>query len=192
MEKEKTTFQEEIQLGRQNLEELDKRYRKTIDLMADLKNKSRQYMDQLSQVEGGLTEIQQDEGNQINRQANHIFELIDQFNEQVRNGQVDFSDKLAASLDHFARAVNKYSAAKGEFSDLLKVRRSVMYVDVLLRKMKNNIIGLQLMNNILFTFSSKLKEIQEEYRQNLIAVNAELNHSTRKCDKLIKKIEFVN
>jgi len=185
------SFTEQVDQAKEAQLQLNKLYKSTISLIDSLKNRSRKYMNQVSNIEDGLL----DPENDLKSMEENIKALsrdIKMFNESIEKQIMGFSREIKDLTKTYQEACNFYKGEKGELSTILEARKRLLYLDAVIRKFRHKINSLQQMNNILFSFSEELKKVKMDYKRNLILVNSELATSLELCYETIRKIELLN
>lgn len=185
------TIKDQIKDAQSAQQKLNELYRSSIGLVDSLKTRSYKYMNQVSDIEDGLL----DPDNDLKSMETNITALskdIKQFNESIEKQIDGFSKEIRRLTKKYEEACDAYQGEKGELSTLLDARKRLLYLDIVIRKFRSKITSLQQMNNILFSFSEELKQIKKDYKRNLILVNSELANSLELCSETIKKIELLN
>lgn len=176
----------QVEVHQKSLNEV---YRSTVGLVNDIKNRSRKYMEQISDIEEGLFEDDVNLDQQVQENIRKLTENIEQFNGEINDYCMRFNKEIHAMIEKLKDAISLYKEGKGSLTKLLEARKVLLYLDVSIRKFKNKINSLQLMNNALFSFSQDMKHIQEDYKCNLTSVSTEMTEAVEKCDELIQEIE---
>lgn len=164
-------------------------YKSTVQLVNEIKNRSRRYMLQVSDIEEGLVNDVKQSDESIEENIKKLALNIEKFNKSIGDYVSEFSDELCQMIEALNQAMDLHIEGKGSLTKLLKVRRTLLYLDLLIRKFKNKIVSLQLMNNALFSFSMEMKNIQDAYKSNLITINTEMTAALEHCDGIIQRIE---
>lgn len=187
--KEDELFMETLSHVEEHQKSLNEVYRATVGLVNDIKNRSRKYMEQVSDVEEGLFEDDGSLDQQVQENIDKLTKNIEQFNGEINEYCKRFNKEIRAMVKKLKNAIDLYKEGKGSLSKLLEARKVLLYLDVSIRKFKNKINSLQLMNNALFSFSQEMKHIQEDYKGNLISVSTEMTEAIESCNELIQEIE---
>lgn len=187
--KEHELFTNALSQVKHHQEALNDVYRSTVGIVNDLKNRSRKYMEQVSDVEEGL--LKDDEGidKQVQENVKKLTMNIEKFNQEIDGYCKEFNKEIYAMNERLKEAISLYKEGKGSLTKLLEARKVLLYLDVSIRKFKNKINSLQLMNNALFSFSQEMKGIKKEYKHKLIGVSTEMTEAIESCHDLIKQIE---
>jgi len=185
------SFVDQINEAKRAQLQLNKLYKSTINLIDSLKNRSRKYMNQVSNIEDGLLEPDED-FKAMEQNIKALGSDISEFNESIEKQINGFSKEIKALTKMYKDACLSYSGEKGELSAILEARKRLLYLDAVIRKFRHKINSLQQMNNILFSFSEELKRVKKDYKRNLILVNSELAISLEDCAETIRKIELLN
>jgi hypothetical protein len=176
----------EVETHQKTLNEV---YRSTVGLVNDIKNQSRKYMEQVSNIEEGLFDDDGDLDQQVQENINKLSKNIEQFNGEINDHCKRFNKEIVAMVEKLKEAIELYKEGKGSLTKLLESRKVLLYLDLSIRKFKSKINSLQLMNNALFSFSREMKSIQKDYKGNLVCVSTEMTEAIENCDKLILEIE---
>lgn len=187
--KEDLNFNELLVSAEEHQKALNSVYKSTVNLVNDIKNRSRRYMQQVADIEEGLLDGQTQSVEEIQENINKLTQNIKKFNDSIGEHLDKFSEELCKMIESLNQAMDVHLEGKGSLTELLKVRRSLLYLDLIIRKFKNKIVSLQLMNNVLFSFSQEMKLIQDSYKSNLITINTEMTEALEQCDGLIHRIE---
>ncbi|MEX2380323.1 MAG: hypothetical protein WD530_06250 [Vicingaceae bacterium] len=187
--KEDELFAETLSHVEVHQKSLNEVYRATVGLVNDIKNRSRRYMEQVSDVEEGLFEDDGSLDQQVQENIDKLTKNIEQFNGEINDYCKRFNKEIRAMVEKLRNAIDLYKEGKGSLSKLLEARKVLLYLDVSIRKFKNKINSLQLMNNALFSFSQEMKHIQEDYKGNLVSVSTEMTEAIESCNELIQEIE---
>lgn len=186
-----SSFVEQINEAKKAQLQLNKLYKSTINLIDRLKNRSRKYMNQVSNIEDGLLDPDEDlKAMELN--INALSSDIKAFNDSIEKQINGFSKEIKSLTRMYQEACKAYKGEKGELSTILEARKRLLYLDAVIRKFRLKINSLQQMNNILFSFSEELKRVKSDYKRNLIMVNSELAVSLDLCDETIRVIELLN
>jgi len=146
-------------------------------------------MEQVSDIEEGLFEDNENLDQQVEENIDNLSRDIHQFNEVILDHCNRFGKEIRAMVKKLKEAIKLYKEGKGSLTKLLEARKVLLYLDVSIRKFKNKINSLQLMNNALFSFSQEMKHIQEDYKVNLLSVSTEMTEAIECCNELILEIE---
>ena len=184
-------FVDQINEAKKAQLELNKLYKSTINLIDSLKNRSRKFMSQVSNVENGLLDPDEDLKT-MEQNINALGNDIKSFNETIEEQIYGFSKEIKSLHNMYNKACKDYKGEKGELSSILEARKRLLYLDAVIRKFRLKINSLQQMNNILFSFSEELKRVKRDYKKNLILVNSELASALDICDLTIRRIELLN
>lgn len=184
-------FVEQINEAKKAQLQLNQLYKSTANLIDSLKNRSRKYMNQVSNIEDGLLNPDEDMKS-MEKNIKALSQDIKAFNASIEQQINGFSKEIKELTKMYQDACKEYKGEKGELSTILEARKRLLYLDAVIRKFRLKINSLQQMNNILFSFSEELKKIKSEYKKNLILVNSELATSLDLCDETIREIELLN
>lgn len=184
-------FQKNLDKAKESQVIINQLYRETIGLIDRLKIRSRQFMNQISDIEEGLSisDINEDS---LKNDVSELTEDIVEFNKVIAGRREHFSKEMSDILIAYQEASKLYFGEKGELSAILMARKRLLFLDLMIRKFRTKIDSLQQMNNILFAFSAELKNVKEEYKRNLSHLNAELAKSMEDCDELIRTLENIH
>ncbi len=166
---------------------LNELYRDTIGLIDSLKNRSKKFMNQISDIEDGLT--QDDDELDLEENVAALSKDIDEFNRVINKKVLNFLHEIDVIVQNYQAACKVYSGNKGELSRVLNGRKRMLFLRITIRKIRAKVISLQQMNNILFSFSEMLKEVKVEYGKNLSLVNAEVAGSLEACETALKEMD---
>lgn len=166
-------------------------YDETIGLVNDIAKRSKTYMLQISDIEDGLFNDEGDTKNTLTKNLKSLTSDIHQFNSKIGIARKSFNEAIYLMIEELKVAIMLVSEEKGNKNELKRARRVLRYLDALIRRFKVRINQLQLMNNILFIFSQEMKLIQDEYKQNLRTVNAEMSSALEQCDIIVKEIDRI-
>ena len=188
----KESFKSAIQMAYSKQVELQKIQKETVKLVNELKNRSRRYMEQVADIDHGFSNDPKNNEAIILENVTKLNENIKAFNQNIGDRSNSFAHLLQEMLEFVDTAIEDYEQEEGQLTDLLKCRRSLLYLDVLLRKFKSKISSLQLMNNALFAFSQDMKGVKEAYKSNLINVNTLMTQALEDCCERVERIETIN
>jgi prefoldin subunit 5 len=149
-------------------------------------------MEQVADIDSGLEEDPKETEKVIQDNIAKLSKNIDRFNREIGDYSDDFNREMHEMIDHLKAAAKLYDAEKGQLTDFLKVRRELMYLEALIRKFKSKIMSLQLMNNVLFSFSQEMKNVKDAYKSNLVNVSSEMTEAKDLCTDMIGDIEKLN
>lgn len=189
LRKDEKDFNQLLEKAESHQQALNDVYKSTVKLVNEIKNRSRRYMHQVSDIEEGLVENSNQTDESIQENIKKLAQNIEKFNNSIGDYINEFSEELGQMIEALNQAMDLHINGKGSLNKLLKVRRTLLYLDLLIRKFKNKIVSLQLMNNALFSFSMEMKSIQDAYKSNLITINTEMTAALEHCDGIIQRIE---
>src|SRR5690554_2518104 len=182
-------FKESFEVISKSQETLRYIYNDTIGLVNDIAKRSKAHMLQISDIEDGLFNDEEDTKNAFNENLKSLAKDIKQFNGEIGSALESFSEAIYLIIEELKVAITLVSEKKANKKELMQSKRVLKHLDVLIRKFKLRIHQLQLMNNILFSSSQEMSLIQEEYRQNLRTVNGEMASALEQCEIIIKEID---
>ena len=188
-QKDEKDFDQLLEKAEVHQKALNSVYKSTVQLVNEIKNRSRRYMLQVSDIEEGLVDDVKQSDESIEENIKKLALNIEKFNKSIGDYVSEFSDELCQMIEALNQAMDLHLKGKGSLTKLLKVRRTLLYLDLLIRKFKNKIVSLQLMNNALFSFSMEMKNIKDAYKSNLITINTEMTAALEHCDGIIQRIE---
>ena len=188
-EEKEDVFNQNLARAREHQKALNKIYRSTIGLVNDIKNQSKKYMEQVADIDGGLEDDPKETEKIIQDNIGELSKNIEQFNSEIGEHCDNFNQEINEMIDHLKSAARAYSSKKGQLSEFLKVRRELLYLEALIRKFKNKILSLQLMNNVLFSFSQEMKHVKDAYKSNLVNVSSEMTEAKELCIEMVDEIE---
>lgn len=183
-------FEQTTRSGENYQAELFDIYKSSIGLINDLRKRSKQYMNLLSDIEGGLSTGGETEN--IESTLALLTKDIQSFNEIIGDKCDAFSKASEDMLLQYAEACNNYEAKEGQLSKLLEIRKQLLFILALIRKYKYKINSLQLMNNILFSLSADLKEAKDAYKSNLIYISTAMTYVIEQMEHRVLEIENLN
>ncbi|MEQ8909918.1 MAG: hypothetical protein RIC95_12035 [Vicingaceae bacterium] len=184
-------FKTKLETARQHQKALNQIYKATVGLVNDLKNRSKKYMVQVADIDQGFSNSPEKDQEQIEKNVNQLTDNIKVFNAEIGERGNHFSTELSDYIEYIDQALALYKGEKGELSDLLRIRRELLFLEALLRKFKSKISSLQLMNNALFAFSQEMRGVKEAYRSNLINVSTLITQAMEDCQERIERIEDI-
>lgn len=184
-----STFDKYIKDSSKLLKDLYPVYKSNIEELYELKAQSKQYMNELSDIDAGLNkEI-------LKKQEESLHKLLDSirtYNQFIDN-QVNQFYKTFNDLRTKLRAVvNHYESEKGELTSVLDLRRQMLFLMILFRKYKTGIHNLQLMNNALFSFSEEFKQVNEVYKTNLVKAATVVLEAEEQVQSILYEMEALN
>lgn len=161
-------------------------YKKSIEEVYQLKAESKQFMKELSDLDGGLNPkiIKQQE-----ELLSQLLSLIETFNASIDDKLETFNHIIQEMEEKFNQTLDLFRHQKGEISALLRLRKKFMFLSLLLNKYRTGVHNLQLTNNALFSFSESFKIVKEQYRSNLVYANSVVLESEESVAKMINQIE---
>jgi hypothetical protein len=184
-------FQQAINEAFKSQKKLSNIQKQTVGLINELKTRSKNYMEQVANIEDGLEEDPTETEAQIQENIEKLTANIKVFNREIGERSNRFGEELQKMIHQIEQALELYEGRSGELSSLLKCRRSLLFFDIFVRKFKSKIQSLQLMNNALFAFSQEMKGVKEAYRSNLINGSTLMTHALEECESIIHRIEEV-
>jgi len=164
-----TSAIETAKIHQKNLQEI---YRNNIGLVNDLKTRSKIYMNQVSDLEEGLSLNKSNSTDDIELTIEKLANDIERFNQEIGENTSNFNTEIELIIEQLSLALAHYKGKSGELSSILEMRKQLLYLSLVLRKFKSKIVSLQLMNNALFAFSDELQSAKIAYRSNLINVSS--------------------
>jgi len=188
-------FSLSVQKAKNHQDELRTIYKSIISLVNDLRSRSKIHMNQISDLEDGLSLGMKDQpADELNKKNNieQLSEDINQFNSNITTTIKRFEDEFDLILDSYEQAILAFTAKEGELSSLLRLRKEMIYLEYLLRKFKSKITALQQMNNVLFSFSNELRQVKDRYKNNLSNVSSSITIACEKSYKVIEKIQSIS
>lgn len=190
--KENSNFNELLTRAEEHQKALNSVYKSTVNLVNEIKNRSRRYMQQVADIEEGLLDGQTQSEEETQENIEKLTRNIEKFNDSIGDHIDQFSEELCKMIKTLDQAMDLHLEGEGSLTELLKVRRTLLYLDLIIRKFKNKVVSLQLMNNALFSFSQEMKYIQDAYKSNLVTINTEMTEALEQCDGLIHRIESLS
>ncbi len=88
--------------------------------------------------------------------------------------------------------MSAYDAKEGELSSLLGVRKKMLFLILLVRKFKQKIVSLQLLNQALLSLSPEMSEAKLHFKSNLVFVNSSMSAAIEATEHLVNQIESIN
>ncbi|NOG58266.1 MAG: hypothetical protein HND54_11075 [Bacteroidetes bacterium] len=185
------TFGELMQNAGKCQLELFEVYKSSIGLINELKNRSKVYMNMLSDIEDGLLSSNNGE-NSIESNLARLTKNIQTFNEIIGDKSEAFTEIFDKMHQLYDQAISIFQGAEGELTKLIEARKQLLFLVALIRKYKYKINSLQLMNNALMSLSSDLDKAKDAYKSNLIQLSTAMTSAIEDVDDLVDKIENVN
>ena len=184
------TFMDYIQQGSTCQSNLFEVYKNSIGLINDLKNRSKNYMTLLSDIEDGLMG-NTDSDIDIDTNLIKLTNSINSFNLEIGekcNSFVKYFDQMVEVYD---KAISMYEAKEGQLTRLIEKRKQILFLKALIRKYKFKISRLQLMNNALLTLSNDLEDAKDAYKSNLIQLSTAMTSAIEDAEELLESIDNV-
>ncbi len=184
------TFMDYIQQGSTCQSNLFEVYKNSIGLINDLKNRSKNYMTLLSDIEDGLMG-NTDSDIDIDTNLIKLTNSINSFNLEIGekcNSFVKYFDQMVEVYD---KAISRYEAKEGQLTRLIETRKHILFLKALIRKYKFKISSLQLMNNALLTLSNDLEDAKDAYKSNLIQLSTAMTSAIEDAEELLESIDNV-
>lgn len=184
-------LQNRIEEAKGSQSQINQIYRDTIGLIDSLKNRSKLFMSQISDIEDGLFE-NDNSAEAIEKNVNALTQDIEEFNRVIKERNQNFANQIKDLMSNYQELPKLYKGDKGELSMVLDGRKRLLFLDLMIRRFRTKINSLQQMNNSLLSFSKDLSKVKEAYKKNLSMVNAELANSLELCDNAIRDLEGLN
>lgn len=184
-------FSEAISMGSNCQLKLFEVYKNSIGIINDLRASSKQQMLLLSDVDAGLKV----EKSKTAKEADPLEKLVDsinEFNAVIGDLCDQFTDLIEEMTDYYQMAIDAYEAKEGQFSKLIEARKQLLFLNALVRKYKFKINNLQLMNNVLLSFSPSLENAKDAYKSNLIYISTAMTSALEQTEKTVQQIETIN
>ena len=185
------SFKEALKSSQLSLQQLSKLQKEAVLRINELKSQSKAYMEQVANLDDGFEDSAKGNQEAFDENIAKLTENIVLFNQQIGQQQEAFSSVISKLLDDLDELSKHYQGLKGEMTDLMKCRKSLLFVELSIRKYKAKIHSLQLMNNALFSFSQEIQEAKAAYKENLIKVSKLLSQAVEDCDIKIKELEEI-
>ena len=173
------------------IDQLDllKIYRSEIGLINELKKQSKLLMNKLSNIEE--VSLSNKDNELIDATIDLLCNKMHAFNHEIEVRQEGFIQSMSSFIEHTHEALNLYNEGKGQLTTLLKIRRELLYMEVLLDKVRAKLTSLLLMNNALLTFSPEIAKEKDVYRSNLISIKTSMLSAKEDCKTAIQCIELL-
>lgn len=146
----------------------------------------RKQMEIISEIEEGLDNEGEDS---ISLLTKEITEILSAFNEEMEDNISLFKMCIQDSISHYRKALTFYSNDKSELSELLKARKTLLYLVALMTKFRIRVIAV---SSSLKVFPALTKETKEQKK--IFAIEAkklivELNNGGELCSETANEIE---
>jgi hypothetical protein len=178
---------EKVRMGHKHLY---KTYKENIGTFNQLRMQSKYQMNRLVDVEEDLTGSDT-KNKDVGKVLAKLIAPITDFNAQIDEQLRSFQNVFDAASENLDLMLKEYKGEEGELSELLAIRRSTLYLNILVEKLKNEVLSLQLMNNALFAFYHQLSDTTEHYKKNLSMVLSFLQRLASRVKEQIIRIEAV-
>lgn len=172
-----------------SLDKLSQLQKKAVLKINELKLQSKIYMEQVADIDNGFNDFQASAKNSMQENIAKLTQNIIEFNLQIGQQQDDFSSAIANLLSDLDNLLAHYKGLEGELKELERCRKSLLFVELSIRKYKAKIQSLQLMNNALFSFSQEIQEAKAAYKSNLINVSTLLTQVLEDCHLKILELK---
>jgi hypothetical protein len=180
-------FTENLENGRSAYKNLASTYGQMVIQINNLNTRVRKQMNNISEVDEGL-DANLDE-NSIEQVAQSILEELEMFNSNVNENLKLFKKCIDESLNFYTDSLKYYNQEKAELTQLIKARKTVLFLEALMRKFKNKVIGIQTGLNVLPAFNEKLSDAHKIFEKNAVKLIIELNSAEADCLETAKLME---
>lgn len=174
-----------------SLDQLSQLQKKAVLKINELKLQSKTYMEQVADIDHGFNDLQSSAENSMQENIARLTQNIVEFNLQIGQQQDDFSSAIANLLSDLDNLLKHYKELEGELKELERCSKSLLFVELSIRKYKAKIQSLQLMNNALFSFSQEIQEAKAACKSNLINVSTLLMQSLEDCHLKIHELKKI-
>tara|TARA_R110002049_G_scaffold246382_2_gene420462 strand:+ start:3158 stop:3736 length:579 start_codon:yes stop_codon:yes gene_type:complete len=186
MDNKNELFTEQIDLGTSAYKNLTTAYREMQLLISKLNSGTRKQMEIISEIEEGFDKDGEDS---ILILTNEISSLLHSFNDEIDNNINLFKTCINDSVNHYKKAITYYSAEKSELSELVKVRKTLLYLVALIEKFRNRVIGVSSSLNVLPALTKELKSVQKVFDKEAKKLLVVLKIGQEECSNTAKLIE---
>ncbi|MBD98560.1 MAG: hypothetical protein CMO34_01850 [Verrucomicrobia bacterium] len=184
-----STFKQYVDQAQQDQLALMKIYRSEIGLINSLRKQSKILMSKLSNIEE--ISLSEKDNELIENTISLLSEKMHEFSHKIEQRHSGFSELMESFATAVNGAVDNFGAQKGQLTVLLKLRHELLYIVVLLDKVRSKISSLLLMNNALLAFSEEIAAEKDVYRSNLITINTSMLSAREACNAAIQRIEIL-
>lgn len=185
MSQKSTQLDDYLQKGYDSFNLLPEIYKKNIGLINELKMRSKTFMDDISDIEEGVS--------LGDRNPNSNFSLlldnIKDFNKNIQEQSREFSNLFELSIGNLENAVSAFKMEERGLTKILEARKKLLFTEKILDKLKQKVNSLQHMNSILFSIPTLLKESERDYKNELKDLHSTMVRAEDKCRWLIREIE---
>ncbi len=185
MSKKLNHLEEYLQKGYDSFNRLPEIYRKNIGLINELKMRSKTFMDDISDIEEGVSLGDKNPDSNLNLLLKNILS----FNSSIQEQSKEFSSVFGSSIEYFQKAMEAYKEEERGLTKILEARKKLIFTEKILNKLIQKVNSLQHMNSILFSIPTLLKDQEMEYRYELRALHTTMVRAEDRCRWLIREIE---
>ncbi|MBR9833127.1 hypothetical protein [Acidiluteibacter ferrifornacis] len=180
-------FLEQLENGKNAYKNLASTYGQMVIQINNLNTRVRKQMNNISEIEEGLDSNLEE--NSIQQVAQSILEELDTFNSSINENLELFKKCISESLNFYTTSLQYYKQEKSELSALIKARKTVLFLEALMRKFKNKVIGVQTGLNVLPAFTEQMRHSYKAFEKNAIKLIVELKNAEGECLEAAKLME---
>jgi hypothetical protein len=180
-----TKLDEYLQKGYDSFNRLPKIYEQNIGLINELKIRSKTFMDDIADIEEGVSLGDKNPDSNLNL----LLKNIQDFNSNIQKQSKDFSSTFESCMEHFQNALKIFEKEGRGLTKILEARKKLLFTVKILNKLMQKVNSLQHMNSILFSIPTSLKDTEKEYNYELKDLHTTMVRAEDRCRWLIREIE---
>jgi hypothetical protein len=181
-------FTEQLENGRNAYKNLASTYGQMVIQINNLNTRVRHQMNNISEIENGLDANLEE--NSIEKVSQFILEELEVFNGSINENVELFKKCIRESLAFYVESLKYYNQEKSEFTQLVKARKTVLFLAALMRKFKNKVIGVQTGLNVLPAFNEKMRQEYKVFEKNAVKLIVELKIAEAESLEIAKLMEL--
>ncbi len=148
-------------------------------LINTLNRRVKHQMDLISAIDEGF-DANGDESD-FEKVGKLIFEELSIFNNGIAENINLFNTCIKDSIDNYNNSMQYFSKEKSEISDLMIARKTLLFLEALMRKFLAKVIELQSALNILPNFNEEMKHAKKTFYANVKQLIVELRAAEDNC-----------
>ncbi len=146
----------------------------------------RKQMEIISEIEEGWDNNGEDS---ISLLTKEITEILSVFNEEMEENISLFKMCIQDSISHYKKALTFYSNDKSELSELLKARKTLLYLVALMTKFRMRVIAVSSSLKVLPALTKETKIHKKLFAEEAKRLIVELNNGGELCSETANEIE---